>query len=216
MGLKLCIHAQWFYLCLGSVLGWQGLVPTTCSCSLLFCTSLSWEKCQCSCPHWGGSFPAAPFLLPEQKRDIYDRYGKDGLMGAGEQGPGGWCSSVHPCLKTQGGSVPPGLPTLQGRCHPGLHLTLSSLQQEQAAPGPVLGPPNSPSPSAVLTTSSGSSLVDETPLLNSLVCVGQGRLALGHLSVCGAAAEPGDRAHGWPWQRVPTSVPCFWFTKLME
>lgn len=31
------------------------------------------------------SFPAAPCLfLPEQKRDVYDRYGKDGLMGAGE------------------------------------------------------------------------------------------------------------------------------------
>ncbi|KAF2975629.1 hypothetical protein EK904_002831 [Melospiza melodia maxima] len=29
------------------------------------------------------SFPTAPFLLAEQKRDIYDRYGKDGLMGAG-------------------------------------------------------------------------------------------------------------------------------------
>lgn len=79
----------------------------------------------------------------------------------------------------------------------------------------MLGPLNSPSPSAVLTMSSGSSLAGETPLLNSLVRVGQGRLALGHLSVRGAAAELEDRAHGWPWQRVPTSVPCFWFTKTM-
>lgn len=79
----------------------------------------------------------------------------------------------------------------------------------------MLGPPNSPSPSAALMMSSGISLADETPLLNSLVRVGQGRLALGHLFLCGAATELGDRAHGWPWQRVPTSVPCFWFTKLM-
>ena len=37
------------------------------------------------CPCLAASFPAAPFLLvSEQKRDVYDRYGKDGLMGAGE------------------------------------------------------------------------------------------------------------------------------------
>lgn len=79
----------------------------------------------------------------------------------------------------------------------------------------MLGPPNSPSPSAALMMFSGSSLADETPLLNSLVRVGQGRLTLGHLSVCGAAAEFGNRAHGWLWQKVPMSVLCFWFTKLM-
>lgn len=40
-------------------------------------------------PCLAGGFPAAPsLLLPEQKRDVYDRYGKDGLMGAGEWASG--------------------------------------------------------------------------------------------------------------------------------
>ena len=63
----------------------QGLVPPPSSCSLLFCTSLGQGKRQCPCPCLAAGIPTAPFLLlPEQKRDVYDRYGKDGLMGAGE------------------------------------------------------------------------------------------------------------------------------------
>lgn len=60
-------------------------MPPPSSCSLLFCIFLGWGKHQSSCPRLAASFPATPFLLlPEQKRDVYDRYGKDGLMGAGE------------------------------------------------------------------------------------------------------------------------------------
>ncbi|CAN0145771.1 unnamed protein product [Bubo scandiacus] len=44
-----------------------------------------------------------------------------------------------------------------------------SWGQDQGAPGPMLGPPNSPSPSAALTMSSGSSLAGETPSLTSLM-----------------------------------------------
>lgn len=64
-------------------------------------------------PSLAAGFPTAPSpLLPEQKRDIYDRYGKDGLMGTGE-----WVSSsmymglvqlwIQLLLKTWCGSVPP-------------------------------------------------------------------------------------------------------------
>lgn len=35
-------------------------------------------------PCLAAGFPTAFCLLTEQKRDVYDRYGKDGLMGAGE------------------------------------------------------------------------------------------------------------------------------------
>lgn len=49
---------------------------------------------------------------------------------------------------------------------------VSSLQQGRGAPGPMLGLLNSPSPSAALTTFSGSSLVAEIPSLTSSVRVG--------------------------------------------
>lgn len=79
---------------------------------------------------------------------------------------------------------------------PGLHLTLSFLlQQDQEALGPVLGLPNSPSPSAALTMSSGSSLAGETPLLTSSVCAGQGGQGwLWDNPLTGL----GHRTHGWP------------------
>lgn len=55
-----------------------------------------WGKHQSSCPCLATGFPTAPsLLLAEQKRDVYDRYGKDGLMGAGEWASGAmgiWCS----------------------------------------------------------------------------------------------------------------------------
>ena len=81
----MCTLTQCPSLGLGAVPVWWGLMPHHSSCSLLFCTSLGQGKCRCLWPCLAAGFPAAPFLLlPEQKRDVYDRYGKDGLMGAGE------------------------------------------------------------------------------------------------------------------------------------
>lgn len=110
-------------------------------------------------------------LLPEQKRDVYDRYGKEGLMGAGEwadQGYGvrGQCGSGYSLVwRPSCGAAHTGAPASSQPC-------VSFLQQGQGAPEPMLGLLNSPSPSAALTMFSGTSLAGEIPLLTSLVRVG--------------------------------------------
>lgn len=172
-------------------------------------------------PSLAAGFPTAPsLLLPEQKRDIYDRYGKDGLMGAGE-----WVSSpmylglvqLHlSCLCC--GSEPPRAPCPSVGSHPELHLMLSLFPPA----GPGGSRTNAGAPEFTFTFRSAHDVFREffggrDPFADLFgVCgVGWSRgLALRHLTGPGAAAGLRNRVHGWPRRGVPMAVPCFWLIML--
>lgn len=122
---------------------------------------------------------------------------------------------IHPCLKICCGSVPPGLPTLQERCHLGLYLRLSVFPPA----GPGGSRASAGAPEFTFTFRSAHDVFRDffggrDPFAEFFGACGTGE-AGSWASLCGAATELRDRAHSWLWQRVPTSVPCFWFTKLM-
>ncbi|XP_064926852.1 dnaJ homolog subfamily B member 2 isoform X4 [Columba livia] len=76
---------------------------------------------------------------------------------------------------------------------------MDSWEQDQRAPGPMLEPPNSLSPSAALMTSSESSLAGETPSLTSLAA---GPMLMGRpclpdeMLPFSELRGPGSRHHG--------------------